>query len=55
MQGITHKEAEFLILLLEENKRKYNGDDVVVGDHKRSVKMHNVDIYFLQQKLEKLT
>lgn len=47
---LDNREIDFIIELLEKTKRKYNGFDVLLED----TKLHNVDIYFLQNKLEKL-
>ena len=47
---ITNEEIVFMQELLERNKRSWNGHDVVLADSK----LHNVDIYFLQQKLDEL-
>ena len=49
-EKITHQEITFMQELLERNKRRYNGHDVILADSK----LHNVDIYFLQQKLDDL-
>lgn len=48
MKKITKIEIEFLIELLEKSKRRYDGFDIVL----ENTKLHNVDVYFLQQKLE---
>lgn len=50
MKQINNQEIEFLIDLLEMVKRRYSGYDVEL----ENTKLHNVDIYFLQNKLEKL-
>lgn len=54
MDEITSKEAEFLIELLEQNKSRYSNGEVVLKNDRRTIKLHNVDIYFLQQKLLKI-
>lgn len=48
MKKLNENETRFLINLLENSKRRYSGHDVVLEESK----LHNVDRYFLQQKLE---
>lgn len=47
---ITNNEITFIQEALERVKRRYNGHDVELVDSK----LHNVDIYNLQNKLDKL-
>lgn len=47
---MNNNEINFILELLEKSKRKWSGNDVVLENSK----LHNVDIYFLQQKLEEM-
>ena len=50
MNGITRIEYNYLIKLLEKEQGNYETRDVEI----RTAKVDKTDIYFLQQKLEKL-